>query len=423
MGVPLPEASKKIAVKKTAKSQAGIAEEFEDIIKTTTCDRGCGCDKKKIRFKHSYVKIRVTSPDISSLCPCPDECIPGVKGGVFVDNEGIKVTVGSAIGVPTYSKENTNINDRVLRNNHNKRNKVTYNGTSHVPLVVLFDHTRNIKKMPKTFNRPHGFEAFPSSDINSYDNIKVYDADAVESKNKRRRVQYENLPKDHTKATPRPTQRKRFIDSSRYFASSSELSQIKLSSNYLMKEIVSQDSFNSISPSKSQISVTFSTSDISIILSESGTRSSVSSVITIAESTTNSASSCLYYSISDDRLSNTFEESDWADESFTNHIDYSSANTVTSYSNEVVYTQDASSESPLTNYNNYTPRNVTSKEKVFHQITEKLKKLHKLKREDKRREKTALQFLFPVHCRKVLFRILKTMQAANPLFMNVRTKS
>ncbi|XP_052751424.1 uncharacterized protein LOC113516805 [Galleria mellonella] len=85
------------------KRSDGIKEEFQDVIKTTTCDRGCGCDKKKIRFKHSYVKIRVTSPDISSLCPCPDECVPGVKHGVFTDSKGIKVTVGRVIGVPSYS--------------------------------------------------------------------------------------------------------------------------------------------------------------------------------------------------------------------------------------------------------------------------------------------------------------------------------
>ncbi|CAH4038629.1 unnamed protein product [Pieris brassicae] len=87
------------------KSKIGIKEEFQDIIKTTTCDRGCGCDRKKIRFKHSYVKIRVTSPDISSLCPCPNECVPGVKGGVFTDNEGIKVTVGQVSAAPSFASK------------------------------------------------------------------------------------------------------------------------------------------------------------------------------------------------------------------------------------------------------------------------------------------------------------------------------
>ncbi|XP_028034771.1 uncharacterized protein LOC114246448 [Bombyx mandarina] len=102
------------SIKKGAKTlsakAAGIDEELEDITKTTKCDRACGCDKKKIRFKHSYVKIRVTSPDISSLCPCPEECVPGVKHGVFTDSEGIKVTVGSAVGVPSFS---TNLSNKI----------------------------------------------------------------------------------------------------------------------------------------------------------------------------------------------------------------------------------------------------------------------------------------------------------------------
>lgn len=94
---------KKVEAKKhsAAIKAAGIEQEYEDIHKTTKCDRGCACEKKKIKFKHSYVKIRVTSPDISSLCRCREECIPRVKGGVFVDNEGIKVTVESALGVPS----------------------------------------------------------------------------------------------------------------------------------------------------------------------------------------------------------------------------------------------------------------------------------------------------------------------------------
>ncbi|KAJ8736837.1 hypothetical protein PYW07_000108 [Mythimna separata] len=94
---------KKVGVSASKKAAGIAAESFQDIIKTTKCDRGCGCDRKKIKFKHSYVKIRVTSPDISSFCDCPDECFPGVKNGAFIDNDGIKVTVGSAVGIPSYS--------------------------------------------------------------------------------------------------------------------------------------------------------------------------------------------------------------------------------------------------------------------------------------------------------------------------------
>lgn len=108
-------AAERLSGKRLTKTKGAITEEFEDIIKTTTCDKGCGCDKKKIRFKHSYVKIRVTSPDISSLCPCPEECLPGVKGGVFTDNEGIKVTVGRAIGIPSFSSRKSFLSDVNLK--------------------------------------------------------------------------------------------------------------------------------------------------------------------------------------------------------------------------------------------------------------------------------------------------------------------
>ncbi|KAJ8737960.1 hypothetical protein PYW08_000555 [Mythimna loreyi] len=93
-------------------------EEIEEIVKTTKCDRACGCTRKKIKFKHSYVKIRVTSPDISSFCDCPDECLPGVKAGAFVDNDGIKVTIGSAVGIPSYSMMciNEGIPDKMVTN-------------------------------------------------------------------------------------------------------------------------------------------------------------------------------------------------------------------------------------------------------------------------------------------------------------------
>ncbi|XP_050683027.1 uncharacterized protein LOC126978333 isoform X4 [Leptidea sinapis] len=132
-----PVKRSEIGVGVSGKSQAGIREKFEDIVKTTKCDRGCGCDRKKIRFKHSYVKIRVTSPDISSLCPCPDECLPGVKTGVFTDSEGIKVTVGHATGstsfdykkwrVQTGSRSHLTLTDLTEKKNSKFHLKLTHN--------------------------------------------------------------------------------------------------------------------------------------------------------------------------------------------------------------------------------------------------------------------------------------------------------
>ncbi|KAJ8737961.1 hypothetical protein PYW08_000556 [Mythimna loreyi] len=109
MGIPLPvgrTASEKALIDKIAKEAGAITSEILEIKKVTKCDRSCGCDKKKIRFKHSYVKIRVTSPDMSSFCDCPDECLPRVKSGVFVDKDGIQVTIGSAVGVPSLTTDN-----------------------------------------------------------------------------------------------------------------------------------------------------------------------------------------------------------------------------------------------------------------------------------------------------------------------------
>ncbi|CAG9789773.1 unnamed protein product [Diatraea saccharalis] len=36
----------------------------------------CGCSNENIVLKHSYANIRITSPDISSICPCPSDCLP-----------------------------------------------------------------------------------------------------------------------------------------------------------------------------------------------------------------------------------------------------------------------------------------------------------------------------------------------------------
>ncbi|PZC74831.1 hypothetical protein B5X24_HaOG207095 [Helicoverpa armigera] len=72
-------------------------EEFKETIHIkTTCDRGCGCDKKKIRFKDSFVRIRGSTPNNSYTCPCPEKRIPGVKRRSYVDNVGARVTLESA---------------------------------------------------------------------------------------------------------------------------------------------------------------------------------------------------------------------------------------------------------------------------------------------------------------------------------------
>lgn len=108
------------------KCEAGIVENFQGEAKTTTCDRRCGCDKKKIKFKHSYVKIKVT---------CPNECVP-----MCADDEGIKITVGSAIGFPSFilSVHALKLKDKNLR-------KEKHSNSSEDSSYATDDDSTNIK--------------------------------------------------------------------------------------------------------------------------------------------------------------------------------------------------------------------------------------------------------------------------------------
>ncbi|XP_047541839.1 uncharacterized protein LOC125074558 [Vanessa atalanta] len=54
---------------------AGFSSTKEVVKRVRSC-RKCGCDNEKFILKHSYANIRITSPDISSICPCPSDCLP-----------------------------------------------------------------------------------------------------------------------------------------------------------------------------------------------------------------------------------------------------------------------------------------------------------------------------------------------------------
>lgn len=145
-GLPFPEGktSKDRALMKKVKEAHKVVKEKGSETKVlgstvTKCERACGCDKKKIRFKHSYVKIKVTSPDISSLCPCPDECVPGVKGGVFIDNQGVNVIIESAVGIPHYK-----VSSNALSENSQRDPRQIYN-LKRRPIVSDIEHkNRNL---------------------------------------------------------------------------------------------------------------------------------------------------------------------------------------------------------------------------------------------------------------------------------------
>lgn len=97
---PIKDTKEKVKTKERASiTSKKLFKSLSDVVEKKVggpkikCDKACGCEKIKMKFKHSYVKIKVTAPDISSLCPCPDDCVPTGKHG----NEGIKVTVGTAL--------------------------------------------------------------------------------------------------------------------------------------------------------------------------------------------------------------------------------------------------------------------------------------------------------------------------------------
>ncbi|KAJ0170067.1 hypothetical protein K1T71_014673 [Dendrolimus kikuchii] len=47
----------------------------EVVKRKSTCGK-CGCDNENVVLKHSYANIRITSPDVSSICPCSSNCLP-----------------------------------------------------------------------------------------------------------------------------------------------------------------------------------------------------------------------------------------------------------------------------------------------------------------------------------------------------------
>lgn len=96
----------KIRIKKLGPKSAKMVKAPEKRIGSEvkvkkTCERGCGCDKKKIKFKDSYIKIKVETPETSSS----NSSNKDVNPVTYINHGGIRFTIGSAIGVPSYSRE------------------------------------------------------------------------------------------------------------------------------------------------------------------------------------------------------------------------------------------------------------------------------------------------------------------------------
>ncbi|CAH2102814.1 unnamed protein product [Euphydryas editha] len=69
------KAFKAFGIKKSKKESGavdfgrnGFYSKQEVVKRKNSCGK-CRCDKEKIVLKHSYANIRITSPDVSSICP------------------------------------------------------------------------------------------------------------------------------------------------------------------------------------------------------------------------------------------------------------------------------------------------------------------------------------------------------------------
>ncbi|XP_075988992.1 uncharacterized protein LOC142984970 [Anticarsia gemmatalis] len=89
-GVYRTEKGQSVVVPISFKGDKGSLKATKEVIKRKgTCGK-CGCDKNDFTLKHSYANIRITTPDITTLCPCPsNDCMP--EKSKLLNN--IKVTV------------------------------------------------------------------------------------------------------------------------------------------------------------------------------------------------------------------------------------------------------------------------------------------------------------------------------------------
>ncbi|XP_075991458.1 uncharacterized protein LOC142986730 [Anticarsia gemmatalis] len=148
-------------VAKKAFRSSDTTEKSKDTDKVRVCDRGCGCDSKKIKFKHNIIRIRVSSPDLSSICSCSAECMTSIKSGAITDFEGIKVTIGSVHGITSFSQEYFTSNSSKLMpsqiNIDNYKNTIQGSGNS---MFDLFNITSSNNTSSAEKSSHHKFSQY-----------------------------------------------------------------------------------------------------------------------------------------------------------------------------------------------------------------------------------------------------------------------
>ncbi|XP_038221103.1 uncharacterized protein LOC119839006 [Zerene cesonia] len=92
---------------------AGASGPSKEVLKRHKSCGKCGCDDEHIVLKHSYANIRITTPDVTSFCPCPTNCLPDkdkIKNNikVVVERAELQPHASANVGTEEIIKDDIN---------------------------------------------------------------------------------------------------------------------------------------------------------------------------------------------------------------------------------------------------------------------------------------------------------------------------
>ncbi|XP_004926341.1 uncharacterized protein LOC101744840 [Bombyx mori] len=88
----------------------------EAVKRSKECGK-CGCDEKNIVLRHSEANIRIVTPDISTLCPCSSNCLPGkekMRDNIRVIIEPVQIELDQSTYSRHPNEDNSIINQSSL---------------------------------------------------------------------------------------------------------------------------------------------------------------------------------------------------------------------------------------------------------------------------------------------------------------------
>uniref|UniRef100_A0A2A4JKV7 Uncharacterized protein n=1 Tax=Heliothis virescens TaxID=7102 RepID=A0A2A4JKV7_HELVI len=284
---PLPTPSERLG--KIRKKETEKFEDIED--KKTTRDQVCGDVNKKIRFVHSHGKIGTSTADNSSMYP--EKRVVGVKAGAFVDNVGVQVTIGSAVGVSSYSREDIHSKGTMIEKRHEINSK---------PIYIKKSHEQKIR------NNTHGAHYNKTHVINDDVNYTLNTTSSEESPN--RITTIHSPPHERTSG-----ELQRFVNTFNFSESLRDLYKEHISKDCIVADKSSHDCPHSVYIVKSATSVS-----VTVSSSES---LDTASVMSYANNSASSNSTHYFdYQLSNELFSNSSSEiSDCSANSISYNVD------------------------------------------------------------------------------------------------------